>query len=627
MNGITRRRFMQASAVLALHHAAFGRSAPATHESHADEPLQEVEYSQVRLSSAAHLAQLENTHAILMGLSDDSLLKPFRAMIGQPAPGEELGGWYGYLPDYDPQKSDAGLAPSATFGQWVSALCRYYAATGDPATREKVLRLNRLYRQTIAPVYYENNRFPAYCFDKLVCGLMDAHRLAGDADAFSILNQTCDAAQAHLPGHAVDREVNWRPGRDNSWSWDESYTMPENLYLVYSMGAGRRYLDMAKQYLDDATYFDPLARGENVLGGKHAYSYVNALCSAMQAYLVGGSAKHLQAARNGFDMLEQQSYVTGGWGPDEKLSEPGSETIFASLTSTHNSFETPCGCYAHMKLTRYLLRVTRDGRYGDSMERVMYNAALGAKPLQPDGHAFYYSDMNQQATRVYSDHRWPCCSGTLPQLVADYGINTYLRDPAHLHKPGAIWVNLYIPSVLRFSNNGVDFRLEQSGDYPYSEQVVFHVAAARPTEMTLHLRIPAWTREPRIDVNGSAVAVSAVKGFASIHRTWKAGDTVKLTLPMTLRLEPVSPAHPETAALLYGPLVLFALTDAAPTVTRAQALAATRVSPTEWSIASESGPLRLVPFPHIGDAGYVTYLIYPQVKTPGADAPFTEIQA
>jgi hypothetical protein len=168
---ITRRGFIRTSVAAAFHRISPMVSVP-------DMALQEVEYAQVRLTSPTHLAQLENTNTVLMGLSDDGLLKPFRAMVGQPAPGEELGGWYQYMPDFDVAKGDAGLAPSATFGQWVSALCRYYAITGDSATRDKVLRLNRLYRQTILAVYYEVNRFPAYCFDKLVCGLMDSYRLA-----------------------------------------------------------------------------------------------------------------------------------------------------------------------------------------------------------------------------------------------------------------------------------------------------------------------------------------------------------------------------------------------------------------------------------------------------------------
>jgi hypothetical protein len=118
-------------------------------------PLQEFGYGDVTISSPLHQQQLEETHAVLIGLSDDSLLKPFRAMIGQPAPGEDLGGWYRYDPNYDWRTFDAGFAPSATFGQWVSALARYYAITGSEAARDKVLRLNRLYAGVIAGEFYE----------------------------------------------------------------------------------------------------------------------------------------------------------------------------------------------------------------------------------------------------------------------------------------------------------------------------------------------------------------------------------------------------------------------------------------------------------------------------------------
>src|ERR1019366_5168416 len=87
----------------------------------------------------------------------------------------------------------------------------------------------------------------------------------------------------------------------------------------------------------------PLSRGENVLAGRHAYSYVNSLSSAMQAYLTLGKVKHLRAAKNAFAMLTAQSFATGGWGPDERLRSPDSDDVNASLTQTHNSFETPCG--------------------------------------------------------------------------------------------------------------------------------------------------------------------------------------------------------------------------------------------------------------------------------------------
>ena len=117
----------------------------------ADQPvvLDEFGYGDVSLDSPLHEDQLRQTHSVLMGLDDDALLKPFRAMIGQPSPGEDLGGWYRYDPNFDWHTFDSGFAPTSTFGQWVSALSRAYAITGSQAAREKVLRLNRLYAQVI----------------------------------------------------------------------------------------------------------------------------------------------------------------------------------------------------------------------------------------------------------------------------------------------------------------------------------------------------------------------------------------------------------------------------------------------------------------------------------------------
>ena len=322
------------------------------------QPLMQFDYGDVELTSDLHETQLAETHRVLMGLSDDSLLKPFRQMSGLSAPGEDLGGWYHYDPEYVWGKDTPGFAPSCTFGQWVSALARWYAIKRDEPTRDKVLRLNRLYAQTISGEYYDQNRFPTYCYDKIVCGLIDSHKYVGDPDALAILNRTTDAALPHFPRHAVEHGITWRPDKNFSWTWDESYTISENLFLAYQRGAGERYRELARQYLDDE-YYNPLAEGRNVLAGRHAYSYVNSLSSAMQAYLTLGNEKYLRAARNAFAMLSGQSFVTGGWGPDETLRAPDSPEVCASLTNTHASFETPCGSYAHFKLTRYLLRVTR----------------------------------------------------------------------------------------------------------------------------------------------------------------------------------------------------------------------------------------------------------------------------
>ena len=244
-HALSRRKFLQSAALASaasmisrphkslLASELFGSDSPEAG------PLAEVGYGDVSLASSLHEQQLQQTHAVLMELSEDSLLKPFRQMAGQPAPGEDLGGWYRYDPHNQNNLFDSGFAPGSTFGQWVSALARSYAIDQSPATRKKVLRLNRLYAKTISGDFYENTRFPAYTFDKLVCGLIDSHKYAGDPDAFAILAKTTKTALAHLPPKALEHGLRWRSNPDVSYTWDESYTMPENLFLAYQRGAGR----------------------------------------------------------------------------------------------------------------------------------------------------------------------------------------------------------------------------------------------------------------------------------------------------------------------------------------------------------------------------------------------------
>src|ERR1700733_5239933 len=158
-------------------------------------PLSELDYGQVQLGAGPLYAQARENHGLVLGLDEDALLRPFRVRAGQSAPGHELGGWY----------DTYAFAPGATFGQWVSALARYYAITGDAATRAKLQRLVRGYAATVeAPrSFYRHNRFPAYTYDKLVGGLLDAERFGRDAGARATLARTTEAAVPYLPPHAI----------------------------------------------------------------------------------------------------------------------------------------------------------------------------------------------------------------------------------------------------------------------------------------------------------------------------------------------------------------------------------------------------------------------------------------
>lgn len=587
----TRRTFLASAGALAafpLHRAAANEAAT---------PLDEFSYRDVTLAPGPAQTQFEQTQSVLLSLNDDNLLKPWRLRAGLPAPGPELGGWYDELPLQKTESGGHGFAPGHCFGQWLSALARGYAITGDSRTRQKLSELLALYQPAISGRFYQNFRFPAYNYDKLVIGLVDAHRYANLPQAFTLLDRTTDAALPHLPPHALDRDEpqrRWRASVGDStaddYTWDESYTLPENLYIASECGAGARYRELAGRYLLDKTYFDPLSENRNVLANHHAYSFCNALSSAMQAYLATGSEKHLRAASNAFDMIATtQSFATGGWGPNESFSDPASDTLYQSLSTTHRGFETPCGSYAHFKLTRYLLRVTGDGRYGDSMERVLYNTVLGAKPLETDGHAFYYSDYHAPASKTYFPDRWPCCSGTLPQVAADYRILCYFRSPRTL------WVNLYLPSTLKWTgDDGAQLSLTQNGTYPSDSRVGLQLRCSRSASFTMRLRIPAWSQQPSVQVNGRTVAFKTQSGFAAIERTWRDGDRIHLNLPLTARLEAIDARHPNTVALLRGPLVMFPIGSSVQKgISRRQLL---------------SADLATAPFTAIRERSYLTYV-------------------
>jgi hypothetical protein len=324
----------------------------------------------------------------------------------------------------------------------------------------------------------------------------------------------------------------------------------------------------------------------------------------MQAYLTDGSQKHLTAARNGFAFVLAQSYVTGGWGPNEGFVKPGTDELAESLTKTHSSFEVPCGAYGQFKITRYLMRVTGDSRYGDAMETMLYNTILGARPIRPDGVSFYYADYNNEGKKVDYEQKWPCCSGTFPQLTADYGISTYLRGAKGIN------VNLYVPSRITWQQGSAHASLTQQTQYPANGDTSLNLTLSHSERFTIGLRVPAWAgSKSKVTVNGSAINTTLTPGtWANIDRTWKDGDRVELSLDMPLRLAPLDEHHPQLVALLYGPVALFAIEPGSQTITQKQLLTAQRIGRSSaWEVATESGKLHMLPYPSITNETYRLY--------------------
>lgn len=578
MGSVSRREFIAAAAVAAV--AGPARVALSESGRSPQVRLNQFGHGDVKLTGGPLKAQFDHTLNYYMGLDEDRVLKVYRQRAGLPAPGKDMGGWY------DPND----FAPGHSFGQWVSALARFFAATGDEKIRQKVERLIDGFDQTLRGPrsFYDDHPFRAYCYDKHVLGLIEAYHLAGIDRARDILTRATAQAIKYLPERAETRaEQATHPHKDPRYTWDESYTLPENLFLAHEITGEPEYREMARRYLHDKPYFDPLAQGRNVLPGLHAYSHVNALSSAAKAYLAMGDEKYLHTITNAWDMLEKtQWFASGGWGPNEEFVTPGQGLLARSLFTTHNHFETPCGAYAHFKLARYLMRITGESRYGDGLERMLYNGILAAREMGPEGQTFYYSDYSPLARKQYHGARWPCCSGTYPQVVADYLVSIYLHDDR------GVYVNLYVPSEVKWNGS----RLVQETSYP--DQNTTRITVRGNGEFSIHLRVPGWTDGMRISVNGDPMQAPIRPGeFVEVRRLWKQGDVLEARIPLIHREEPIDDRHSNLVAAMRGPVMLVAVVDPAIAVVT-DARGDARAIPSA----------ALMPFYRVKDEPYTTYL-------------------
>jgi DUF1680 family protein len=126
------------------------------------------------------------------------------------------------------------------------------------------------------------------------------------------------------------------------------------------------------------------------------------------------------------------------------------------------------------------------------------------------------------------------------------------------------------------------------------------------------VRIPGWAGpKTSVAVNGGRSDVPAEPGkFMALKRTWKDGDRVEVEFEMPLRLEAIDDQNPNNVALVQGPLALFGVGDIPSRITKAQMLAASRVSQSsdDWTVRAESGVLTLRPFAKIMDEEYRLYM-------------------
>jgi Beta-L-arabinofuranosidase, GH127 middle domain/Beta-L-arabinofuranosidase, GH127 catalytic domain len=120
-------------------------------------------------------------------------------------------------------------------------------------------------------------------------------------------------------------------------------------------------------------------------------------------------------------------------------------------------------------------------------------------------------------------HGWPYFNHHLWYATAGDGLAAYLYAPC---------------TVTAKVAGGVEVAIAEMTNYPFADMIELHVKPAKPVKFPLYLRIPAWCDKAAIAVNGTAAGVELPAGkVACIDREWKAGDVVKLSLPMSVKVK------------------------------------------------------------------------------------------
>ena len=314
-------------------------------------------------------------------------------------------------------RSEAGQDrdSSVIFGQWLQAMARTSRANDDSEMRNKATKLVDEWAKTLGAD--GNPHMRHYPWEKLLGGLSDMHQYAGHEGTPALMEKIVDWGIANL-----DRTRT--PAANKPWELHsgvplEWYTLSENLYRAYQLTGKAKYKEFGDVWRYDAYWnkFADTSAPTNAYG-VHAYSHCNSFSGAAMAYLIDGDPRLLKIMKNFYDFLQDsQCYVTGGFGPAERyVINDGA--LGESLAVRLDSFECPCCTWAAFKLAKYLTMFTGESRYGDWMERLLYNGIGAALPIVENGKHFYYANYHLGAgMKVYSRNTYTCCSGTYFQNI------------------------------------------------------------------------------------------------------------------------------------------------------------------------------------------------------------------
>ncbi len=511
--------------------------------------------SAVRLTGGPLRHAQDLDAATLLRLEPDRMLAPYLRQAGRKPKAEGYGGWDG----------GGRNLTGHLLGHYLSAVSRMWAATGDARFRERasyaVAELRRAQlasgdgylgaleggRECFAAVSRGEIRSkgfdlnglwaPWYTLHKLFAGLRDAWRFTGNRTALEL-----EVAFAGWAGRVVEP----LSGEQLQAMLNTEFGgMNEVLVDLYADTGEKRWLALSRRF-EHRAVLDPLKRHEDRLAGLHGNTQVPKLLGSLARFALTGDPADGFAAGFFWDrVVGHHSWATGGHGKDEYFGEPDrlSDRVDGRTAES-------CNVYNMLKLTRRLFALDPDERYAAFHERALFNHVLAS--IDPgDGRTCYMVPVGRGVQHEYQTpaEEYTCCVGSGLESHALHGDGIYYESGETLR------VNLFVPSTADWKSAGVKVSVET--DLPEGESVTVAFAPETPRELTLALRRPGWAGEGfAVRVNGEAVTkLPPPASTVELKRTWRAGDVVSLTLPKSLRLEPL-PDNPRRAAILWGPLVL-----------------------------------------------------------------------
>jgi DUF1680 family protein len=316
--------------------------------------------------------------------------------------------------------------------------------------------------------------------------------------------------------------------------------LERTMLRLHTLTHDPKYLDFCVKQRHLAEWSPAIVIGRRPLIEGHIYGFLCRCLAQLELNAIQPDDRLLGPTRKAVDfMLHGDAMaITGGCGQWE---------IWTDDQDVRGELGETCATAYELRVFDHLLRTTADARYGDLMERLIYNALFAAQ--SPDGALIrYYAPL--EGPREYFPLQNYCCPANYRRIVAE------LPQMIAYQTPDGIAMNLYSAARGEFKlRSGVVVRLVEETDYPNSGKVQIRVGLDQPASFSLRLRIPSWAKDTNLRVNEEPVPGEPAGRFAAINRTWKNDDVVRLDMPMPYRFVLGRKRQSGRVAVMRGPLV------------------------------------------------------------------------